>query len=166
MILMVTFDFGYRVYLGAVVEGTVTQAARLATVGNKTSADIDNYVKSQLLAFSKNAVITITKKSYSEFSGVGVPEKYQDSNNDGVYTPGVDCYFDDNHNNVRDSAATSGTTGLGGSDDVVFYSVQAVFPASTPVSGLMGWTATETVTSSTVMRNQPYGAQSATECTK
>ncbi|WP_232476037.1 TadE/TadG family type IV pilus assembly protein [Flavisphingomonas formosensis] len=170
MILLVMFDFGYRSYIGAGVEGTVHRAARLATVGGQTSDQIDTYVRGQIQAYASNATITITKRSYSQFSGVGVGEKWQETTDtkspyhNGVYDAGHECYYDANNNGKYDNASSAGTTGLGGSDDIVYYSVKVDFPAIVPVDRLMGWDSMETVTANTVMRNQPYGSQAVVQC--
>ena len=166
VVLLVMFDFTYRIYLGAVVEGALHSAARKATVGNQTSDSIDAYIRSQLVAFQKNVTVTINKKSYSQFSGVGKDEKYIDSNANGKYDAGVDCYYDDNGNGKYDLAATSGRAGLGSSDDLVLYTVTADFPRIVPLTKFLGWAAAEQVQSNMVLRNQPYGSQSFPDCKK
>jgi hypothetical protein len=159
VILLAFLDIGYRIYLEVVVEGTLNKAVRRATVGGVSASAIDDYVKSQLVAFSKNAVITINKRSYYDFTRVGKPEKItQDTVPLGVYNIG-DCFEDANHNGVWDS--DSGSNGLGGSDDIVYYQVSVVFPRVVPLGKFLGFSAMETVTANTVLRNQPYGAQMA-----
>lgn len=150
-------DFGYRMYLGAVVEGTVHRAARMAAVGTITPAQVDTYINSQLAAFSKTATIRITKKSYADYSGVGKPEKItSDTFPTGSYNAG-DCYEDANGNGVYD--VDGGRTGLGGSDDIVYYKVSATFNRLVPLTRFLGFSPTETVSSSTVLRNQPFASQ-------
>ncbi len=131
MVLLAIIDFGYRMYLGAVVEGTVHRAARLATVGNKSSDYVDNFIREELSDFSNHATITIDKRSYYQFSGVGKPEKIiQDTAPVGEYNVG-DCYEDVNNNGVYDTV--TGIRGLGGSDDIVYYEVTASFPRIVPL---------------------------------
>lgn len=155
--LLGVIDFGYRMYLGAVVEGTVHRAARLATVGDLPSEDVDTYIRGQLETFSAHAAIDIEKKSYSEYSGVGKPEKItSDTHPFGEYNVG-DCYEDANGNGQYDT--DGGRSGLGSSDDIVYYSVTATFNRIVPLTKIFGFSPTETVTSSTVLRNQPYAAQ-------
>jgi len=157
MILMGVFDFAYRGYVSSIVEGTVNRAARLATVGNKTATQIDDFVTNELRHFSPSATITITKKNYYQFSGVGKAEKLtSDSAPIGSWNTG-DCYEDLNNNGKWDVVA--GRDGLGGSDDVVYYQVDYTFPRVMPTGGLFGWSATQTVSARTIMRNQPYGIQ-------
>lgn len=165
MLLMLT-DFGYRLYLGSVVEGALQRTARYATVGSKTSSEVDDYLKSQLVAFQRNVTVTIDKKSYSQFSGVGKDEKFIDSNDNKKYDKGVDCYYDDNGNGTWDPAATSGRAGLGGSDDLIYYTVTADFPRIVPLTKFFGASAMESVSSNMVLRNQPFGSQAFPECMK
>ena len=164
MVLLVIINFGYRLYLEVVVEGTINKASRRATIGGVSTTAIDDYVKSQLVAFSRNATVTITKKSYYDFSHVNKPEKLTtDLNGNGRLDSG-DCFEDANNNGTLDTDA--GTTGLGNSDDIVYYQVSVVFPRLVPLGGFLGFASTETVTANTVLRNQPYGAQAepATVC--
>ena len=157
MILLVIIDFGYRLYLEVVVEGTINKAARRATIGGVTTTQIDDFVRSQLTAFSKNATITINKRSYYDFGHVGKPEKItQDTAPVGTYNKG-DCFEDANGNGQWD--ADAGSAGLGGSDDIVYYQVVVDFPRLVPLGGFLGFASTETVTANTVLRNQPFGAQ-------
>lgn len=165
MVMMGLTDFGYRAYVSSVVEGTIHRAARLATVGNKTTAQIDSYITNELRHFSPAATITITKKNYYQFSGVGKPEKLTtDANSNGVWNSG-DCYQDLNNNGSWDAMA--GRDGLGSSDDIVFYQVDFIYPRVMPLTGLFGWSTNDTVTAQTLLRNQPYGIQSipTTRCT-
>lgn len=165
MVMMGLTDFGYRAYVSSIVEGTVHRAARLATVGNKTPSQIDDFVKNELRHFSPSATITITKKNYYQFSGVGKAEKLTtDANGNGTWNSG-DCYEDLNNNGTWDVVA--GRDGLGSSDDIVFYQVDFVYPRVIPLDGLLGWSANDTVTTHTLMRNQPFGIQSipTTRCT-
>ncbi|TVV71572.1 pilus assembly protein [Sphingomonas solaris] len=166
VVLLAMTDFGYRLYLGSVVEGALQRTARYATIGTRASGDVDTYLTKQLTAFGSNVTVKVDKKSYSQFSGVGKDEKYIDSNANSVYDMGIDCYYDDNGNGVWDRAATSGRTGLGGSDDLIYYTVTARFPRIVPLTKFLGFSAEETVSSNMVFRNQPFGSQSFPDCRK
>jgi Flp pilus assembly protein TadG len=160
MILLGLTDFGYRSYVDSMVEGTLHRAARMATVGNKTPNQIDDFVRSQLSTFSSNGTVTITKKSYYQFSNVDKEEPHcannWDKNNNGIFDTG-DCYQDINNNGSWDS--DSSKDGIGGSDDIVFYSVSLTYPRVVPLGNLLGWANTQTISANTLMRNQPYGSQ-------
>jgi len=156
MVLLGLTDFGYRSYVGSVVEGTVHRAARLATVGDKTPTQIDDFVKSQLTHFSSNGTVTIDKKNYYQFTNVDNLEPLtKDINGNGALDSG-DCYQDINNDNTRNDSSRNG---LGGSDDIVFYSVSLSYPRLIPLGGFFGWSDTQTISANTLMRNQPYGSQ-------
>ena len=163
MLLLGILDLGQRMYLMSVVQGTLVRAARKATVGDQTSAQIDTFVNNELKEFKKNATVTITKKSYSEFTGVKVLEKItSDTAPVGTYNAGTDaahpadCYEDTNDDWKRDDM---GQTGLGQSDEIVYYQVTITYPRVVPLFKFLGFSNNETVTGNTVLRNQPYGAQ-------
>lgn len=165
VLLLVLTDFGYHIYLDSVMEGALQRTSRYATVGDKSSGSVDDYLRAQLTAF-QNATLTITKKSYSQFSGVGKDEKFVDSNGNGIYDKGIECYYDDNGNGQWDRAATSGRVGLGGSDDLVYYTVTADFPRVMPLTKFLGFSAMDQVSANMVLRNQPYGSQAFPQCAK
>lgn len=155
--LMGFFDLGYRSYVFSIVEGALHEASRMATVGNKTGAEIDAFVASRLSEFSRDATIAVAKKSYAEFSDVKLPEKITgDTAPTGQYNPG-DCYEDANNNGKYDT--DRGAAGLGGSEDVIHYEVTMTYPRLFPMAGLLGWSNTETIKAATVLRNQPYAAR-------
>ena len=157
MILLGLTDFGYRMYVDSVVEGTVHRAARLATVGDKTSDQVDDFVRTQLAEFSTNGTVTITKTNYYQYAGINKPEKLTtDANGDGIWETG-DCYQDLNGDGKWNAVA--GRDGLGGSDDIVYYTVQFSYPRVVPLGSMFGWSNTQTATAVTIMRNQPYASQ-------
>ena len=160
MILLGLTDFGYRSYVDSVVEGTVHRAARMATVGDKTPTQIDDFVKAQLSQFSTNGTVTIDKKSYYQFTNVDKIEPFSsgangDKNSNGVLDSG-ECYVDINDDGTRNMASKDG---LGGSDDIVFYSVSLNYARLLPMGNFFGWSDYQTISANTLMRNQPYGSQ-------
>lgn len=155
--LLGLFDLGYKSYVASNLQGALHEAARLGTVGNKTTAQIDAHIQSRLNQFSRGATITITHKSYMDFTGVKVPETItNDTVPIGQYNVG-DCYQDANGNSVYDT--DRGKSGMGSSEDVMHYSITMSYPRLFPLTKLMGLSNTDTVTSSTVFRNQPYGSR-------
>jgi hypothetical protein len=163
MLLLGILDLGQRMYLMSVLQGTLFRAARKASVGDQTSAQIDTFVNNELKDFKKNATVTITKKSYSDFTGVKALEKItSDTAPVGTYNAGTsvaspgDCYEDTNSNWKRDD---KGQSGLGQSDEIVYYQVTIVYPRVVPLFKFLGFSNNETVTANTVLRNQPYSAQ-------
>lgn len=158
MMLLGTLDLGYRSYVSSVVQGTLHDAARMATVGGVSNAQIETFVQNRLQAFSRNATITTTTQSYSDYSGVKVPETItQDTYPFGTYNTG-DCFEDANGNGSYDT--DRGRSGTGGSEDVVFFQVTMTYPHLVPVGRLFGWGSNVTTTQNTVLRNQPYAGRS------
>jgi hypothetical protein len=164
-ILLGLTDFGYRCYAAAIVEGTLQQAARLATIGNKTEPQIDSFVRAKLINFNSGATVTVTKTNYYKFANVKRAETLtSDANSNGSWNTG-DCYVDLNGNGKWDSI--SGVDGLGGSDDIVYYKVDFEFDRLVPLGKFLGWSNRQLISANTVMRNQPYGSQATpnTICT-
>lgn len=156
LLILPPLDLGYRAYCQSVLQGVLVRAARLSTTGSYSNSQIDALVNNELTEFKKNATVTITRKNYASFSGVGKPEKItSDTAPIGTYNVG-DCYNDTNANNQWD--ADQGKAGQGGADDVVFYEVKITFPRLIPMTGLLGFPSNETLKSSTIVRNQPYAA--------
>lgn len=157
LMLVGTLDLGYRSYVGSVVQGTLHDAARMATVGGVSTAQIETFVQTRLQAFSRNATITTTARSYAEYSGVKVAETItQDTAPFGIYNNG-DCFQDANGNGTYDT--DRGRGGTGASEDVVYFEVSMTYPHILPVGKLFGWGPNVTTTQNTVLRNQPFAAR-------
>jgi len=156
--LLGLLDMGYQAYVGSVVQGTLHEAARMATIGNVSGDDIDAHVEGRLSAFSRDAEIVINRRSYSDFSGVRRPERItQDTAPLGEYNVG-DCFDDANRNGVYD--LDRGREGFGQSEDIVQYEVVMRYNRLIPLGGLLGWSDEVEHRESTVLRNQPYAARS------
>jgi Flp pilus assembly pilin Flp len=150
-------DLGYRSYVSSIVQGALHEAARMGTVGGISNDAIAARVRSRLRDFSRNATITVTTRSYADFSGVRTPETItQDTVPLGQYNAG-DCYQDFNGNQQFD--LDRGRTGMGNAEDVVYFEVRMVYPRIVPVGNMFGWSDTVTIDQNTVLRNQPYAAR-------
>lgn len=160
VVLLGTFELGWRMYVSSVVQGALNDAARMATVGGVSNTQIDTLVKARLKQFSHAATVTTSTTSYDDFTEVAVPEIItQDTAPIGSYNAG-DCYEDYNGNGQYD--LDRGRTGMGGSDDIVRYQVAITYPRMFPIAGFLGWGNTDTVSANTVLRNQPYAGRSVT----
>ncbi|KMS58447.1 MULTISPECIES: TadE/TadG family type IV pilus assembly protein [Sphingobium] len=157
--IMAIGDLGYQSYLRAVTRGVLEKAARAASVGTLNSTQIETYIDAQMAAInSKNGTTSTIKKSYYNFSRVGKPEKITtDTAPLGSYNVG-DCYEDANGNGAYDAAG--GSTGLGSADDIVYYEVTVSMPRLFPMAKMLGWSATQSATATTIVRNQPWANQS------
>ena len=161
--VMGTLELGYRIYAIAVVNGALRDAARMASTGQYTGSQIDNTVTGTIKSFRSSANVTIVKKSYSDFTGVGVAEPVTS----GTVASGTYCYQDINNNGQWDE--DQGTTGLGNPDDVVYYDVKATYSTLFPFSQRMfGLGPTTTIDANTLMSNEPFAppvsADPATRC--
>lgn len=157
LLLLGFFDLGYRSYASSVLQGALHDAARMATVGGYSMDQIDARVKTRLSNFATRSVTTTEAASYYEFSGVSQPEQIVgDTIPLNAYNAG-DCFEDANGNNSYDT--DRGRSGTGNSDDIVRYRVTITFPRVFPLGTLMGWSNSQTLTSETVLRNQPYAGR-------
>lgn len=160
LLLLGLFDLGYRAYAASVLQGALHDAARMATVGGYSMAQIDARVKTRLSNFATRSTVTTAAASYYEFSGVSQPEKIVgDTVPLNSYNPG-DCFEDVNGNNAYDT--DRGRSGTGNADDIVRYSVTITFPRVFPLGTFMGWPNTQTLSANTVLRNQPYAGRNMT----
>lgn len=152
------FDLGYRQYLAVQVQDALDQAARRVTVGTSTSTDqLTAIVKAKVTQIAKNATVTVVPTSYDKFQRIAKAEPITtDTAPLGSYNSG-DCFTDINGNGTWDAIA--GKAGTGGSDDVVLYTATVSMPQIMPMSGLVGWSSTETITATTMLKNQPYASQ-------
>jgi Flp pilus assembly protein TadG len=172
VLLMGLCDLAYQVYAQSIVNGVVQKAGRDSTVqganDSASTAAIDAKAAASLRVISKTlvndcsgnastvATYCVTRKNYDQFSDVRA-EPFTDTNGNGIRDPG-ECYTDINGNNAWD--ADPGTDGQGGANDVTLYTMTVNYPRLFPVAGLLGWTKTNTITASTLLKNQPYATQS------
>lgn len=158
VMMIAMFDLGFREYISIQVQAALDQAARQVTVGTTTTVTaIGSSVTAQVKTILPSATVTVVPSSYGTFSSVGKPEPITtDTAPLGSYNAG-DCFTDLNGNGSWD--ADSGLSGTGGSDDVVYYTATVTYPQILPIKQMLGWSATETVTSTTLMKNQPYASQ-------
>lgn len=157
--ICVTLELGFKVYLSSVIQGALLEASRAATVGDKTGDQIDALVKNRVSVLtSVSNVRSITKERFYNFSNVGKAEKItQDIDPKGVYNKG-DCYEDANNNGVYDASFTQG---IGTADDIIRYTIVVQYPDLIPVASLFNWSPNQTITASTMLRNQPYTSRAA-----
>lgn len=151
-------DLAYQSYLRSVTRGVLERASRSASVGTLNTTQIDAYISAQMATINaKNGTTSVIKKSYYNFSRVGKPEKITtDTVPLGSYNTG-DCYEDVNGNSSYDTSL--GSNGLGGADDIVYYEVTVSMPRMFPMAKMLGWSATQSTTATTIVRNQPWANQ-------
>ena len=159
--LMGIFDLGYNLYTTGLLEGSIQKAARDSTIEGAapTTATLDAKITHTVRQLAPGATVTFSRKSYSSFSDVGRPEDFADLDASGICDNG-EAFEDVNGNGEWD--ADMGKTGLGGARDAVLYSVNVTYPRLFPVAKLIGLPEDYSMTSNTVLRNQPYGLQTIT----
>lgn len=159
VLLLGVFDLGYNVYTNEMLQGAIQRAARGSTIqgaeGNQ--AYLDGIVTKEVHSVAANATLTFERKSYASFSRVGRPEDYTDSNADNICDNG-EPYEDANGNGKWD--LDPGASGFGGARDAVLYTVTVKYPRLVPINAFLpGLNKDFTLKATTVLRNQPYGAQ-------
>lgn len=160
LLVMGTCDIAYQAYVQAVLTGAVQQAARNGTVQNASTATVDNAVLAQVRATAPQAAFVSgfpTRKNYTQFGDVG-PEPFVDLNANGSHDTG-ECFTDINENGSWDT--DPGSSGQGGANDVVVYTVSITYPRLFPLQAMLGWSAQATLNATTMLKNQPYAAQVA-----
>ena len=157
LLLMGIFDFCWQMYAQQVLQGAVAKAGRDSTLERYASdqSGLDNLVRKQVLNVFVNADVSFTRKAYDSFDQVGTEERYTDSNNNGRYDAG-ECFDDFNKNGSWD--ADRGRNGNGNADDVVLYTASMKFKRVLPVWKMLGQSQETTLSSSTVLRNQPFAS--------
>jgi Flp pilus assembly protein TadG len=170
MLLMGLGDLSFQIYAQAILNGAVQKAGRDSSIqgGANNAPAIDaaviamvgSIMKSPTQSCAATATTPIwcsVRQSYNSFSAIGKPEPFVDGNGNGKLDPG-ECFTDLNGNGIWD-ASNPGTSGQGGADDVALYTMTITYPRIFPVAGLLGWPSTQTITSSTLLKNQPYATQ-------
>lgn len=160
IMLMGLCDLLYQVYTQSILNGELQKAARDSGIegGAANTATIDAKVQAAVRKIARNATFTSNRKSYDSFSEVA-PEPFTDTNGNGVRNPG-ECFTDVNANGTWD--ADPGATGQGGASAVTVLTMTATYPRLFPVAGLLGWSTSQTVSATTLLKNQPYATQTVT----
>ncbi len=154
--LMGLFDLGYRAYLNQLLYGEVQKAGRDSSLesGSGQQAAIDAKVRAGVGPVMMGGTLTVTRIANYSFQSSGSSEPFTDGNGNNSRDAG-ECFTDENGDGTWQSAA--GAAGLGGSDDIVTYKASITYNRLFPMAGLIGWSPTQTVTATTILRNQPYG---------
>lgn len=160
IVLLGLFDLMYGVYARSVLEGAVIKAGRDSALENNAAdqSAIDNKVRTMLATLGSGMTVSTSRKSYASFSLVK-PETFNDQNGNGVRDTG-ECFDDINGNGIWD--ADPGVGGQGSANDVTNYTVTLTFNRLFPMAGLLGWPPTQSLSASTLLKNQPYKTQTNT----
>ncbi len=165
ILLMGSLDIGYQSYVRSVLQGALNDVARTASVENprlNSGADtLEKRVQEALIkkmgGLARSGKYVVDAKNYGDFAGVGKPERLvTDVNKNGAYDRG-DCWVDSKPNGAFDTE--SGSTGIGGASDVVFYDATLTMPRFMPIGTLLGLPETVEINAKTAIRSQPYADQ-------
>lgn len=153
-------DVLYQAYLQSVLNGAVQKAGRDSGIegGAGNTSTIDAKVQTSIRQLAQRASFNSSRKAYDSFTEVA-PEPFTDTNGNGVRDTG-ECYTDQNANGTWD--ADPGTTGQGGAGAVTLYTMTVTYPRLFPIMAYFGVGSTQTISASTLLKNQPYSTQSTT----
>lgn len=145
-------------YVRTVLTGSINAAARKSSLqsGQTNSSTLDTLVAQSIKYVMPTASITFTRKNYSNFTSVGTPEDFTDTNRNGKYDT-TECFVDMNGNRTWD--ADMGQSGLGGANDVVVYTVTVTYKQWFGFAKMFGLPEYQTVPQTTILMNQPYATQ-------
>lgn len=162
VLLFGLFDLSYNMYTSEMLSGAIQKAARDSTIEGaaSNSVTLDAMVTKAVQAVAPNSTIIFERKSYANFTGVGRPEDWDDVNANGICDAG-ETYEDANKNGAWDK--DTGSTGFGSARDAVLYKVTVTYTRAFPLAKFIpGQTNTMQMSTTTVLRNQPYGASTVT----
>lgn len=169
VVLCGALDLGYESYVQTVLQGTLNDVARKASVENpdlpSKTGTLEERIKSAITSRMSGLVSSgsyeLKTSSYYGFDSVGRPERLiTDVDKNGSWDEG-DCWEDSNPNGNFD--LDSGRSGVGGANDVVFYDVTLTMPRLLPMAGLLGFSNQYTINAKTALRSQPYANQQQPE---
>ena len=158
MILMGVFDIGYGMYVRAILQGSVEDAGRAASLETTTAGTIDQRVRDQVESLNRTGNLAFEREYYQNYTDVITPEDLTDSNLNGVRDTG-ECFIDRNGNGIWD--ADVGLPGRGGAQDVVVYTATITYERLFPLWSMLNQPSTQTLKGKTYLRNQPFSAQAA-----
>lgn len=156
-LLMGLFDLIHQVYAQSILDGALQKAARDSAIeGGAAGADaFDKQVWNMVKIVAPGVTYKADRKSYSTFQSMK-PEDFVDKNGDNICNKG-ETFTDINGNGGWD--ADPGLTGQGGAEYVTQYTMTLTYARLFPVAGLMGWPPTMSISSTTLLKNQPYDSQ-------
>ena len=135
---------------------TAARVGRTGYVAENTTRDdmVRNLIANQSSVLMDASKLNISSKVYGGFGQIHQPEPFNDVNNNGRRDNG-ESYTDVNGNGQYDT--DRGANGLGGSSQIVIYTVTYPWTFFTPLIGrLISSTGTIDLTATAVIQNEPY----------
>lgn len=168
VLIMGLSDMLYQQYAQAILSGAVQKAGRDSTLQGTDTSGVDTKVISMMASLLKapsqscpaanDATWCSKRAAYDTFTEVA-PEPFVDVDGDGICNHG-EAFSDVNANGSWD--ADPGANGQGGANAVALYTMTMTYRRLFPVAALLGWSPNATITSTTLLKNQPYASQSVT----
>lgn len=157
MLVFGIFDVGHNMYTSSMLQGSIQQAARRATIQGSDDATLDALVTQAVHSVSPYATLEFSRTAYTNFSDISRPEDFTDIDSDGTCNNG-EAYEDTNGNGTWD--VDRGVEGQGSARDAVLYRVTTTYRRLFPVAQFIpGQTDDFTLETQTVLRNQPFSLQ-------
>lgn len=149
---------GHTLYVKSVLDGEMQKAARDTSLEDAASdtrrAVIQDRVRAQVHELIAGARVDFQLTSFHDYRNAqNRKEEYTDSDHDGTCNHG-ESYVDANNNGTWD--LQGGRDGVGGSKDVVLLNAIVSYPSFLAFGQSRGQM---TLTSSTLLRNQPSSDQ-------
>lgn len=167
MLIMGMGELMYQPYVQSVLTGAVQKAGRDSAIEDsvlsaEVTTKIDKLVEDAVRNVAVDARFDPKRESYSSF-GMIKPEYFYDTDKDNVYDTG-ECFDDVNGNKKWD--VKPGRTGQGGADDVTIYTMTVTYPRLFPIAAMFGVPTEQTISATTILKNQPFDAQKTQSVTK
>ncbi|MCH4150529.1 MAG: pilus assembly protein [Sphingobium sp.] len=165
LLMMGSADIAHTLYMQTVLQGTIQKAARDSSLesgtATATQTTIDGRIRAEVKKLNTalaDSDIAITRRYYKTFSTASAAqaETWTDTNSNSTCDNG-EPYTDANNNNTWDR--DGGNAGQGGARDITVYNVTVNYAHMFPLWKFIGASGTQTLKATTVLANQPYGAQ-------
>lgn len=162
MMLFGFMEFALIMTVNVLLDNAVSDAARYGLTGfalsgvSREQAILDIIEDRTGIMLDPNQ-LEISTLVYQSFDQIGVEEPYVDDNGNGEFDEG-ETYDDVNGNGNWDP--DMGANGAGGAGDVVVYTITYNWPLLTPVAGYIAEGGSIPLSSTMVVRNEPYDTMS------
>lgn len=157
-LLIGSMDLAHWVFARAQLAGAVTAAARSNALETANTATADALVLARVQPIMPDVSLDSTRKSYFDFSDIGRPERWTDSNNNNR-CDNNETYIDENGSGSWENDV--GAVGNGGANDVVVYSVTATFTPVFKIPFMPDKWNERSFSATAVRKNQPFAVQNA-----
>lgn len=150
------WDIGQLIYANAVLRGVVEAAARNTTLETGDTTAADTLVSDSISPVLPGAVTVSSRLSYNDFTDIGRPEPFNDSNTNGT-CDNSESYTDQNGNGHWD--VDVGLSGNGSASDVIVYTVNVDYTPIFKIPYAPDMWNSRRLTAVAVRKNQPYATQ-------